>query len=248
MKIALVDDETSYLTEIEALCRDYGNRQDCPIEIFSFPDGKPFLAALEETQFSIVFMDIYMTDTDGITAAKALREKNPTCILIFLTSSQEFMSQAFACHAFDYISKPIDQRRVEQVLDDARKLLPTTYKYMDLIQDRKKARVFLRDIVYAVKDSHYIEIALSDGSSLRPRMTVEEFFQHTGEDTRFILANRGVILNVDHILAFKDGCCVMKGGARLPMRVKEAKRIEQAVMDHNFEMIRRRQNMEGHEK
>ena len=243
MKIALVDDDQSYLTEMEALCRDYGKRRDCPIEVFSFPDGEPFLAALADTRFSIVFLDIYMTDTDGITTAKALRETNPNCILVFLTSSQEFMPQAFACHAFDYVSKPIDRERVEQVLDDARKILPTTHKYMELIQDRKKSRVFLRDIVYAVKDSHYIEIILSDGSSLRSRMTVAEFFQRTEEDTRFILANRGVILNVEHIHAFKDGCCIMEGGAKLPLRVKEANRVEQAVMDHNFEMIRHRQNM-----
>lgn len=243
MKIALVDDDPSYLAEMETLCRDYGKRRDCPVEVCSFPGGAPFLATLTDTRFSIVFLDIYMTDTDGITTAKALRETSPNCILVFLTSSQEFMPQAFACHAFDYVSKPLDRKRVEQVLDDARRILPTTHKYMELMQDRKKSRVLLRDIVYAVKDGHYIEIALSDGSSLRPRMTVEEFFQRTGEDTRFILANRGVILNMEHIHAFKDGCCIMKGGAKLPLRVKEAKRVEQAVMDHNFEAIRHRQNI-----
>lgn len=243
MNIALVDDDKRYLAEMETLCREYGQKRDCPMEVFPFSGGKAFLAALANTRFSIVFLDIYMEDTDGITAAKALRKKEPGCILIFLSSSREFMPEAFSCHAFDYVSKPIDRERVERVLDDARKILPVSHKYIDLVHDRKTRRVYLRDIVFAVTDAHYLEVALSDGSTLRPRMTVTEFLQLTQNDSRFILANRGVLLNAEHICSFGDGCCVMKGGVKLPLRVKDAKRVEQAVMDHNFETIRRRQHM-----
>ncbi len=243
MNVALVDDDKRYLNEMEALCREYSQKRDCPMEIFLFTGGKTFLTALADTQFSIVFLDIYMEDTDGITTAKALRETDPGSILIFLTSSREFMPEAFSCHAFDYVSKPIDRERVERVLDDARKILPTSHKYIDLIHDRKTCRVYLRDIVFAVTDAHYLEITLSDGSVLRPRMTVTEFLQLTENDSRFILANRGVILNAGHICSFGDGCCVMDNGVKLPLRVKDARRVEQAVMDHNFETIRRRQSM-----
>lgn len=40
----------------------------------------------------------------------------------------------------------------------------------------------------------------------------------------------------------------MEGGAALPMRVKEARLVEQAVMNRSFETIRRRQNMGRNEK
>lgn len=243
VNIALVDDDKGYLEQMEALCREYGKSRDLSLEVFSFCGGKPFLSALESTRFDLVFLDIYMADTDGITVAKALREKDPGCVLIFLTSSREFMPEAFSCHAFDYVSKPIDRARVERVLDDAGKILPASHKYMELIFDRQNIRVLLRDIIYAVTDAHYLQIVLSDGSSLRPRMTVSEFLQHTGQDSRFILANRGVILNAGHIRSFGDGCCVMDSGVTLPLRVRDAGRVKQAVMDHNFEIIRRRQNM-----
>lgn len=243
MNVALVDDEKAYLTEMEALCREYAKSRGCPMEIFPFSGGKPFLDALASTGFSVVFMDIYMADTDGITTAKALRERSPGCILVFLTTSREFMPEAFSCHAFDYISKPIDRERVQRVLDDARKILPASRKYMELVHDRKTLRVFLGDIVYAVTDAHYLEIVLTDGTTLRSRMTAAEFLQLSEKDSRFILANRGVILNAERILSFRDGCCVMEGGIKLPLRVKDAGRVKQAVMDHNFETIRRRQNM-----
>lgn len=188
-------------------------------------------------------MDIYMGQTDGITAARKLREKNPACVLIFLTSSREFMPEAFSCHAFEYLSKPIDCRKVEQALDDAMKILPThTKKFIEITCNRKTMRIFLQDIVFVTTDAHYLELSLSDGSGLRSRMTIREFQLLTAQDSRFILANRGVLLNAEHIRSFENNCCVMDNGARLPLRVKDAGRVEQAVRDYNFDMIRCHQN------
>lgn len=248
MKIALVDDEPRYLAEMEALCHAYAKERDCALALSSFSGGEAFLAALADTEFSVVFLDIYMAGLDGIAAARRLRERDPGCILVFLTSSRDFMPEAFSCHAFDYVSKPIDPARLARVLDDARKLLPAAHKYIELTHDRKKSRVFLRDILYAVTDGHYLEVALTDGSTLRPRMTAPEFLQRAGGDSRFLLANRGVILNLSHIRSFGDGFCVMEGGATLPLRVRDTKRVEQAVMDHTFDTIRHSQNMRRREE
>lgn len=152
------------------------------------------------------------------------------------------MPEAFSCHAFEYISKPIDCKRLERVLDDAMKILPVPQKFIEVACDRKTIRVFLQDIISAITDAHYLELSLSDGSCLRSRMTVTEFLKLTGQDSRFILANRGILLNAGHILSFGNGCCMMDNGAKLPLRVKDAGRVEQAVRDYNFEVIRRRQN------
>lgn len=73
-------------------------------------------------------------------------------------------------------------------------------------------------------------------------MTITEFLRLTKQDSRFVLTNRGVLLNAGHIRSFGDGCCTMDNGTKLPLRVKDAGRVEQAVRDYNFEVIRRRQN------
>ena len=251
MKIALVDDERLFLDEMVSLCKAYSKSRDLQIELSSFSGGNEFLAAVKESpshQFSIVFLDIYMNDIDGIATAKALREADPECLLVFLTSSRDFMPEAFGCHAFDYISKPINSERLEKVLDDALRFLPSTHKFIELVSERKTYQVFLKDIVYAVTDGHYLNITLVDGSTMRQRMTAAEFLARAGNDDRFFLANRGIILNVGHIVSFEDGCCIMKGGIALPMRVKEARQVEQAVMNRSFETIRRRQDMGRNDK
>ena len=118
MKIALVDDEQEYLDEMTRLCRDFGERCGCQIETVPFTTGETFLNAFSDGGFSVVFMDIYMEGIDGIAAALKMREQDNRCILVFLTSSTEFMPDAFSCHAFEYITKPFSLQRVESVLQD----------------------------------------------------------------------------------------------------------------------------------
>ena len=86
----------------------------------------------------MVFMDIYMDGMDGVSAAARMRERDKNCLLVFLTSSAEFMPEAFSCHAFEYVTKPFSGERIAAVLRDALKVLPDTARYIEIQSDRKR--------------------------------------------------------------------------------------------------------------
>lgn len=241
MKIALVDDERKCLEEMERLCGDFGVQSGCPVETVSFASGEAFLEAFEAGGFSVVFMDIYMDGMDGVAAALRMRGLDSGCLLIFLTTSMEFMPDAFSCHAFEYVTKPFSRQRIFDVLSDAVKVLPQEQKYLELTANRKTFRVFFDEIASAVSDAHYLDITLTDGKELHCRMTMPEFREKTDGDGRFIPVNKGITVNAEHILEFESGCCVMESGARFPIRVRDSTKIEQAVLDYNFGKIRGRQ-------
>lgn len=155
------------------------------------------------------------------------------------------MPEAFSCHAFEYIVKPFSPQRVKEVLNDAVKLIPSASEYVELYSDRKTLRIALGDIVSAVTDAHYLEVALSDGSSLRCRMTIRQFFGQINGNERFILINKGIIVNADYITDFENNCCILENGARLPIRVRDRLSIEQAVRNYNFGRIRKKQRYGG---
>lgn len=243
MRIALVDDEQIYLDEMAEICREFAEENRIDIEIYEFSDGDGFLSAKKD--FSVVFMDIYMDASDGVLTAKKLRERDNFCLLIFMTTSTEHMPEAFSCHAFEYIVKPLSPERVKKVLADAVKLIPPPDEYLELYCDRKDVRVKLGDIVSAVTDAHYLEVALSDGTLLRCRMTMKQFLEQTNDNKRFILINKGIIVNADYITDFENNCCILENGARLPIRVRDRLSIEQAARDYNFDKIRKKQRYGG---
>lgn len=243
MKIALVDDEQIYLEEMSRLCREFAVENRLDIELSEYSDGDGFLRSEEE--FSIVFMDIYMNGSDGVLTAQKLREHDSSCILIFMTTSREHMPEAFSCHAFEYIVKPFSPQRVKEVLNDAMKVIPAACEYMELYSDRKTLRIAFGDIVCAMTDAHYLDVSLSDGTSLRCRMTMRQFSEQTKEDQRFIIINKGIIVNADYIADFENNCCILENGVSLPIRVRDRLNIEQAVRNYNFDRIRKKQRYGG---
>lgn len=241
MKIALVDDEQECLNEMARLCIDFGLQHHCQIETVSFTNGEDFLNAFEGGGFTVVFMDIYMDGMDGVAAALQMRNQDSGCILVFLTSAVEFMPDAFSCHAFEYIIKPFSPQRIQDVLTDILKVLPPSEKYIKVVCDRKTIPIFLDKIISVTTDAHYLDIMLSEEEQVRCRMTMREFMELTEGDARFILVNKGIVVNADYILEFEDNCCVLENGTRFPTRVRDRLKIEQTARDYHFEKIRSRQ-------
>ncbi len=241
LKIAFVDDEPGCLDEIEQIFRNFGKETGHPVETLPFESGEAFLKAFETGSFDLVFMDIYMEGMNGVAAALKMRRQDRGCLLVFLTSSMDFMPDAFSCHAFEYVTKPFTKERIFDVLSDAVKVLPREQSYVELTADRKTVCLFLDEIASAVTDAHYLDITLTDGRKLRCRMTMTEFMEKIGADPRFIPVNKGIAVNAEHILAFEKGCCIMESGARFPVRVRDSAKVEQKARDYHFEKIRRRQ-------
>ena len=247
MKIALVDDEPKLLDEMAGLVCDFGTQRHCHVETVPFLNAEGFFEAFGDGGFSAggsfdaVFMDIYMDGMDGVAAAQKIRSIDSRCLLVFLTSSMDFMPDAFSCHAFEYITKPFSPQRIFQVLADILKVLPPLQKYIEVISDRKTVRVFLYEIMSVITDAHYLDITLTGGETLRCRMTMPEFADLAQGDSRFLPVNKGITVNAEYILDFEDNCCVMENGAKLPIRVRDRLKIEQAVRDYHFAKIRERQ-------
>lgn len=247
LKIAFVDDEQKCLDEMDRLCASFGKSVGYPVETAAFQSGETFLEAFDRDDFDLVFMDIYMEGMDGIAAALEMRRQNTGCLLVFLTSSKEFMPDAFSCHAFEYITKPFTKERIFDVLADAVKVLPQEQKYIALTAGRRSVRIFLDEIASAITDAHYLDIRLKNGERLRCRMTMPEFMEKTGGDTRFLPINKGITVNAEHILEFENNCCIMESGEKFPVRVRESAKIQQMVRDYHFVKIRERQTLSaGH--
>lgn len=138
MNIAIVDDSREEQQIIHNAVADWAEKNHQRLNFSIYDNGENFIADLDSRSFDIVFMDIYMDKLSGIETAKVLRNHSLETILIFMTTSQEHMAQAFPCHAFDYIMKPIDIFRLCKTLDEALKILPENQPYLDITFEKQK--------------------------------------------------------------------------------------------------------------
>ena len=178
-----------------------GHKQN--VQIDCFPDGIAFFNSFKENTYKIAFVDIFMEKMNGIAVAEKLREKDRDILIVFVTTSPDFMMQAFSVHAFHYITKPYKAEQIYKVLDDASSYVSDNSKYIEVMCDRRNTLISLKEIVSVESDAHYINIGVVSGLRYRTRMTITEFLKLADNDTRFIPVNRGIVLNADYIKALK---------------------------------------------
>ena len=110
MRIAICDDEKN----IKELIGNKVAKQYPEADIVFFQSGEELL--LSDKNIDILFLDIQMSGRNGMETARELRKKDKTVVLIFVTAVEEYVFQAFDVGAFNYIVKPIDDTKFEDVL------------------------------------------------------------------------------------------------------------------------------------
>ena len=234
MRVAVIDDESIFRMQLKMMVEKVASKRALNLEVEEFETGQSFVEALTERRFDIVFMDIFMPDMDGIETAKKLRELTEKTFLIFMTASEGHYPDAFSLHAFDYVTKPFTLERIDNVISEIVDHTPIDAIFIKITVGSVDERIYLKNIVSVTTDGHYLEIHKDDGGSSRVRLTSGEFISMTGSDRRFIMINRGIIINMDYIDRIEGGDVYLDDRSIYPMSAKKIADITQKIRDYQF--------------
>ena len=62
--------------------------------------------------------------------------------------------------------------------------------------------------------------------------------EQLSEDPRFLLILRGVLVNMDAIIAFDKTSCLMEGNLRFPINLRNSRQLMQIWQNYTFRKIR----------
>lgn len=82
-------------------------------------NGREAVNLIRELNPDLVFLDIQMPGLSGFDVVQQLDNESMP-IILFLTAYDEYAIKAFEVNALDYILKPIDENRLNHVLDKVR--------------------------------------------------------------------------------------------------------------------------------
>ena len=114
MKIAVCDDERIIREQIKDYLKSYSGTT-----VFDYTSGKKMISSGE--RFDLIFLDIEMDDCNGMDIAAELRRKNVDSHIVFLTSHDEFMAEAFKVKAFRFLTKPVKKEDFYEAVKEAEK-------------------------------------------------------------------------------------------------------------------------------
>jgi DNA-binding LytR/AlgR family response regulator len=127
---------------------------------------------LDTQPVDIIFLDIQMPGTDGITFAQNIPQNS---MVIFTTAYSQYAMESYEIDALDYLIKPIRPERFERAVAKAivyKKLLETdTYvvdindiqeNYFFIRADRKVVKVLFNDILFIQGLKDYVVLYTTD--------------------------------------------------------------------------------------
>lgn len=153
---AVIEDDSSYTRYLKECLTRYGEEHACAFQVRAFSRAEAFLADGRIID-DMVFMDVDLGAgwMDGISAARALRERGSMAVLFFITNMPQYASSGYEVDAIDYCIKPINYNSLAVKLDKAIRTLGQRQGIPIRIKTREGFRVVSSsDILYIEVKGH----------------------------------------------------------------------------------------------
>mgnify|MGYP002513373621 FL=1 len=230
MDIAVVDDEKAIREHICGLVEE----QQPESRIEAYATGEELLASGK--RFDIVFLDIQMEGMNGIEAARNLREKNANLgvedtVLVFITGIKDYVFDAFDLYAFQYLLKPIDERKFAEVLERAVREAAKKKERRVLFIKSRNLTLDQSDILYIESRAKKVEIHTAGAAqAIEIYAAMDELEGQLGEN--FYRCHRAYIVNMDCITEYDGESITLTGGDRVYLTKKKYGEFVKAYMWH----------------
>ncbi|MBC8067559.1 MAG: response regulator, partial [Deltaproteobacteria bacterium] len=119
IRALVVDDEQHARDNLRALLRDEPRWH----VVGECDNAEALRDAVSEVVPDVVFLDIRLPGSDGVTLARLLQQLEPRPLVVFITAYERYAVAAFEVQAIDYLMKPFDDARFQVALRRAEQAL-----------------------------------------------------------------------------------------------------------------------------
>ena len=230
IKIAICDDEQTYidilLKDIAEIYNDLSDR----LQFVIFQSGEEFIANFSKGKFDIIFMDIEMSEMNGLKTAEFIRSIDQNVILAFLTSYDKFVYSGYEVNAFRYILKsqprPLYLKQIKDTIDEySRKL-----RYILVEIEGKLQRIMINDIYYIEVYLREIVIHLFD----KTYKTTGKLKDYENDliGMYFVKPDKSHLVNAANIDFVEKDKLLLKNGEHLYISRKHYKDVVEAFIEY----------------
>ena len=232
LTIAICEDDRCQQNELERLIKDTGLEDSVDIEKFS--SGEELVQAYEDGgRFSIILLDMQMNELSGIQTAEIIRKWDKVCLIIIITSIMEYAVEGYSIDAYDFILKPVDEKKFTRVFSKAIREIQTIANKVYTIQTRDLTLALrLSEIAY-IESSRKHVIVHAEGETYINNENISSAESKLKNDG-FIRISRYFLVNVNHIKVIGVKTLTLTSGEQLNYGEKFRDSIKRYYM--NFMM------------
>ena len=218
IRLAICDDEAQVVDAHRALAEAALAQGGYAVQVEMYTKSESLLADICEDGrvYDLILLDIEMPGLDGMALVEKIAPHLPAVRVIFITSHREYAIDAYALNIFRYVPKDELAGRLPQAILDAAQLITLEDGKSYTIQNAHRLeKLPLREILYIAREGKNVCFLTTQGTHLE-RTSLAQVLEKL-DDPAFVMIDRGMIVNLVHVLAVKEGFAELDNGTRLPI-------------------------------
>jgi DNA-binding NtrC family response regulator len=200
--LIVIDDEPGILDVVGRFAVRAG------FDVVPCAGGRDGIAQVQTRHADLVMVDLRMPDVGGLEVLRALRESNPNCQAVLMTgyASVDTAVEAVKLGAMDYLSKPLDFGRLQQMFASVREEIERRRSVLSMERDLVKRLEFcgmigrgplMQDVFALIRRlAPHVRIGLITGETGTGKELVARGLHRIGprKDRRFITVNCSAVV------------------------------------------------------
>lgn len=200
LKIAIIEDTKVDLDSLVSNIETFFGRTNTAYSLNTFSEPNSFLNNYKTIDPDIIFFDIELPGTNGIVAARQIREIDQSVVIVFTTRMAQYALSAYEVNALDYLLKPIRtqafEMKMKRIVFEATR--SKTDSYIWVTNRTEKYKVSKDSLIYIESQSHTITWHLEDKEIITTGTlsSIEEILGVKG----FVRCSNCYLVNIEKII------------------------------------------------
>lgn len=233
MRILICDDSLEDAEVLSSMLSSYLCGQ--PEELIIYTSGEDLLEGEKDQEFTLLFLDIYLKEMDGIRVARELRRRGKKGAVILTSCSSAFGPQSYEVGAAWYLTKPFSYEDLARVLDRGFGCLQEEEPYLKLLKNGAELSIPADSIDYIETEGRQVAVHMGP-ETIKVYDSLERLYKLLGEE-KFIRPHRSYILHMDFIDCMKEGQFCLRNGERVSINRRNRKKIREIYQNHLFRKV-----------
>lgn len=223
--IGICDDEVFHREHIKELCEQYFAEYPQEHKYIEFASGEEVLkyeetAANSGSKLHLLFLDVEMGELDGIELLRKVEDADWIWRIVFVTSHDEVMQDAFGIKTMGFARKPVEYRQVEKWIITAIRENKENVM-LEYASGTKQGYISLEDIYYLEAEGNYTKLHKKDEMILINENLKQ--WQKKIAMLPFVRIHKSYLINMLHVKRWEASKVTLENGVKLPVGRKYTK-------------------------
>lgn len=228
LKIAILDDDMSFLKCINQKIKDVFSERNVEVTTYLFTSGEQIIDKIinGKSYYDVFFLDVQIPNQMGMDIAKIIRSKYKDVLIIFVTSFDNYVFEAFDYDAVSYIRKNEFDNKITNTIDRIIAKINMNNKKVVFNNSEGQYHVSPKNIMYFESLNHSIYIHEDNGKVIKITNSLNQL-ERDFSIYNFIRIHSGYLVNLKYVYSIENISLVLLNNKVLPVsrhRLKDVKK------------------------